>query len=657
MTNKLEVVAAVLDKQNLLLYKTDGNVHIIPQGDQRIKGILDLCRANLKKLGDVVTVDISEVNHYADFEEKTGGLVKLFRVAKSKVKGFFKKTEGETLAEVTLGVVPTAKDVPLMTATVTRKVHALDSAIEDIMTHAVPVASKEFSEPANKEHEEDTVIAVVGNQVIPDVAALKPQMAATVLRPNASTIGMERFLERLAKVMGKRRHSVEDLMKFMAKGDLPIADDGSIVIYKILKRKGGSSDTFVDCHTKNVPQKVGSYVHMDEELVDPDRRQDCSNGLHVARRGYLHGFAGDVVVLAKVAPEDVIAVPQYDSNKMRVCGYHILALLSAESFKKLRDNKPMTDNSADQLLLGKVLAGDHIGVLERVKIGGHKGTNISITPVGKGAPEKPAAPVAQAVPTEALPENGHVAPAIDVKEVAKAVLDEKESNKANCDAGLHSWISDASFTSGNCAHCNEPFGLPEAVKEQLITAPPGGMHVCHVDESCGQATPPPAPAEAKPVKKLSLAQTAMAMYGEVLAAADLATKQSLAAGLVLFKKEKKKSWESLGFASDTVASIEKIAAPALPQKGAIFTNDETIAKAVKKSVPKVKKPSGELTLKAPKPPKADSPKDQIAKLLSQPPTTTLADEIVAIKKKAKKGWDVLGVKPVEVSIILSFASK
>lgn len=618
MTNKLEVVAAVLDKQNLLLYKTDGNVHIIPQGDQRIKGILDLCRASLKKLGDVVTVDISETNHYAEFEEKTGGLVKLFRVAKSKVKGFFKKTEGETLAEVTLGVVPTAKDVPPMTATVTRKVHALDSAIEDIMTHAVPVASKEFSEPANKEHEEDTVIAVVGNQVIPDVAALKPQMAATVLRPNASTVGMERFLERLAKVMGKRRHSVEDLMKFMTKGDLPIADDGSIVIYKILRRKEGSTDTFVDCHTRNVPQKVGSYVYMDEELVDPDRRQDCSNGLHVARRGYLHGFAGDVVVLAKVAPEDVIAVPQYDSNKMRVCGYHILALLSKESFQKLRDNKPMTDNSADQLLLGKVLAGIHVGVLEKVKIGGHKGTNISITPVGKAAPEQPAAPVAEAVPTEALPENGHVAPAIDVKEVAKEIL---------------------------------------AEKEQLITAPPGGMHVCQVDESCGQATPPPAPAEAKPVKKLSLREQAQCLYNGLLATVELEQKEALAAELVLFQKEKKKGWDQLGISLTAAESIVKIAQPKLPQKGAIFTNDETIAKAVKKAVPKVKKPSGELTLKAPKPPKADSPKDQIAKLLSQPPTTALADEIVAIKKKAKKSWDVLGVKPTEVSTILSFASK
>jgi hypothetical protein len=40
-------------------------------------------------------------------------------------------------------------------------------------------------------------------------------------------------------------------------------------------------------------------------------------------------------------PEDVVAVPQYDSNKMRVCGHHILYELNDEDFQALRSNQPI----------------------------------------------------------------------------------------------------------------------------------------------------------------------------------------------------------------------------------------------------------------------------------------------------------------------------
>lgn len=629
--NQLVVIAAVLDTTQLTLYKEDGSTFPIPQGDSRIQRILDVCQAGLKKLGDKVTVDLTAENHYADFEAKTGGLVKLFRVAKSKVKEFFSKTEVEAPKPITLGIVPSAKDVPAMTAVVAKRaqrdeqgeiITPLASAVAEIMAHATPVASKEFVEPVAK-HEDgelDTVIAVVGGQVIPDVAALKPQMSAAVLRPNATTMGMENFLSRLAKVMGKRRHSVEDLMKFMSKGDLPLADDGSIVIYKILKRKAGEKDTFVDCHSGNVPQKVGSYVCMDETMVDPDRRQDCSNGLHVASRSYLTSFGGDVVVLAKVAPEDVIAVPEYNINKMRVCGYHILALLSHDTFKTLKANKPMTDNSTDQAILGKVLAGEHIGILERVEIGGPRGSNITITPVGVVSRTV----MVEATPrlAEALPDNGHVAPAIDVKEVAKQVT---------------------------------------AAKEELIQAPPAGMNV--TGPSLGEAAPPPAPppveavenppylpvveralAEAKPMKKVGLKATADTLYQLVLSSVAAETKATYAAELVKFKKDKKKTWTDLGLSDEKGETILRIAKDKLPQKGAIFTNEATIAKAEKK----VTDVAAGFPKKAPrnddkmiKPSLADKAKQLMFNVVDG--NKQSAKDLLELKKTSKKSWDYLGI--------------
>ncbi|MEL2330844.1 hypothetical protein, partial [Klebsiella pneumoniae] len=86
----------------------------------------------------------------------------------------------------------------------------------------------------------------------------------------------------------------------------PIADDGCIVIYKLLLKDGPSDHkefSYRDIHSQKVPQSVGTLVCMNESLVDPDRRNECSNGLHVARRQYLGNFSGNVCVLAKVAPE------------------------------------------------------------------------------------------------------------------------------------------------------------------------------------------------------------------------------------------------------------------------------------------------------------------------------------------------------------------
>lgn len=655
--NQLIVIAAVLDTRYLTLYDKDGGTLLIAQGDPRVNVIVNLCQKHLTYPGAQVTVDISAANHYAEFEEKTGGLVKLFRVAKSKVAEFFGKTEVKVMEPITLGVIPTAKDVPAMTAVVKKrdpvdaagnKTTHLANAVTEIMQHAVPVKAENFVEP--KEDGPDTVVALVDGQVIPDVAALKPQMAAAVLRPGATTKGMEAFLSRLAKVIGKRRHSVEDLMKFLEKGDLPIADDGSIVIYKILKRGGKESDTFYDCHSGNVPQKVGSFVHMDESMVDPDRRQDCSNGLHVARRGYLGNFSGDVCVIAKVAPEDVIAVPQYDANKMRVCGYHILEVLSAETFKRLKTNEAMTNNEADKALLGRVLAGDHIGIQEFVKINGPKGRDIVITSAKNHQPAGvttrtamvEAKPVERLV--EALPENGCVAPDVDVKAVAAAVTKQKEQL--------------IQAPPGGMSVASKPLRKATKVPSKHTPASVGVDAVNKADVFIGKV---PAKEKAKPVKKLSLKDQALALYQGMLSCASLEQKQAQAAALILFKKEKKKSWTDLGFNDSIVKILSDIAAPALPQKGAIFTNAATIAKAEKKVSKKatnIASAKGSVEAQAlkslpvakstpPMPAVSPAKKTPIATLwevfMTNPKSRSAAQDVLDAQKKAKKGWAALGL--------------
>lgn len=370
MTNIVHIVAAVVDTAQVTFYKQDGSTLIIPQGDPRlaviVRQITPMCAR-----GEVAEIDMDafpneSARTFIDYEERSGGVIKFLRIAKNKLASFFGSTPPEDAAipEQEVGLVPVMAN-------------QLMQAIEEIAAHAKPVSAG--IDRAALEADDETVVAVLGNTVIPDVHKLETQFKRSNEQKN--TIGMQRFMERVAAVAGKRSHSVQDLMRFMQRGDLPVAEDGCIVIYKVLRKQTLSAHpkfTYVDCHSKRVPQRVGTYVNMDENMVDMNRRNECSNGLHVARRGYLSGFPGDVVTICKVRPEDVIAVPDYDANKMRVCGYHIISELPQSDYDLLKANKPIASAQGLQLL-AEALAGQHSAADTEVKITGHMGNGVIVT--------------------------------------------------------------------------------------------------------------------------------------------------------------------------------------------------------------------------------------------------------------------------------------
>lgn len=401
MSNVIRVLALVVDQHNLTLYKEDGTEHLIKQGDPNLRRILDLAMPIIQD-GGIAEIDL-EPNadlgkEFKDFEAKTNGFVQFFKVLKSEAEKFLTQLGANTdvVAPLTLGRVP-SKNPAVTGVQVARKQtpeateakKKQNDAVAEVLANAVPTSSPDFKAPLADQHDEkghlinegtETIIAKVGDTIIPGVEKLSGQFEYASKEGN-STIGMERFLQRLGAVIKDRGHSVQDLLKFLERGDLPIADDGSFVAYKILRTKRDQKGMFIDCHTGRVPQQVGSYVYMDHSLVDPNRSNECSNGLHVARRGYIGAFGGDVCTLIKVNPEDVIAVPNYDANKMRVCGYHIIDLLSDADYRKLKNDNAMTDTMAARVQLGKALAGDHIGITEMVKITEQRGGGVVVTPV------------------------------------------------------------------------------------------------------------------------------------------------------------------------------------------------------------------------------------------------------------------------------------
>lgn len=214
--------------------------------------------------------------------------------------------------------------------------------------------------------------------IIPDVHLMTNHLKDAVKLQNFT--GFTKFSERLSNIINDRGHSIQDLMKFMEKGDLPIADDGCIVVYKRLKSTNDPS-TFVDSHTGKISQKLGSFVFMRHGLVDPNRRRDCSNGLHIGSVGYMKSFYGDVTVICKVRPEDVFAVPEYNVNKMRVCGYHLVHVLDDKLKTIVNSGNSISKDPDGALLLANILAGNHVPILQHVEIGDHNGSEVKITDV------------------------------------------------------------------------------------------------------------------------------------------------------------------------------------------------------------------------------------------------------------------------------------
>lgn len=236
--------------------------------------------------------------------------------------------------------------------------------------------------------EDEVVVAVTNNGVIPGVENLQRHLRQSAKLKDYK--GFTKFLERLAPVIKDRLHSVEDLMKFMETAELPIADDGSILFLKRLKYKGTEDGkrVFVDCHSGNIRQWVGCKVQVREDLVDPDRRQDCSNGLHVASMSYIRSFGGNVTILGKVAPEDVFAVPEYNTNKMRVAAYHIIAELPEEERCNVNSGIYLSKTEVGKKLLNDAIVGNHSSPTTLVMVGGHYGTNLKYTNLSSGSVEQ-----------------------------------------------------------------------------------------------------------------------------------------------------------------------------------------------------------------------------------------------------------------------------
>lgn len=135
-----------------------------------------------------------------------------------------------------------------------------------------------------------------------------------------------RFVENLMEVGDQR--IVDELYEFLKHNDIKLNEDGSFTGYKAVRQN------YKDKFTGKIDNSPGSVVRMPRSLVNDNKDETCSSGLHVGSLDYasktFYSY-GDRVVSVKVWPCNVVSVPvDYNGQKLRACEYEVLEDITQE---------------------------------------------------------------------------------------------------------------------------------------------------------------------------------------------------------------------------------------------------------------------------------------------------------------------------------------
>ena len=136
------------------------------------------------------------------------------------------------------------------------------------------------------------------------------------------------------------RQAVTELYGFLEKNSLPITPDGCFLAYKRVR------GDYKDCHTGTMDNSVGRVVEMERNMVDDNRNNTCSAGLHFCSHSYLASFSGERTVIVKIDPRDVVSIPSdYDNAKGRTCRYEVVGEVAQTPDDSVEFTKPVQRNA------------------------------------------------------------------------------------------------------------------------------------------------------------------------------------------------------------------------------------------------------------------------------------------------------------------------
>jgi hypothetical protein len=168
-----------------------------------------------------------------------------------------------------------------------------------------------------------------------EVTGLVASRIFEVIRLGLDVTPMVKFLENLMANPSKR--AVDELFGFMEACNLPITSDGHFLAYKRVR------EDYKDVHSGSLDNSVGKVLSMERNLVDEDKNNTCSYGLHFCSYDYLRHFGGSRIVVLKINPADVVAIPaDYNNSKGRTCKYEVVDELPVNEY-----NLPSEEIPAD----------------------------------------------------------------------------------------------------------------------------------------------------------------------------------------------------------------------------------------------------------------------------------------------------------------------
>ena len=169
-------------------------------------------------------------------------------------------------------------------------------------------------------------IEITDGQLLYKGYPIHNSLTARILEMHAEGFKIDSLLNFLTNLMeNPSNRAVNELYSFLEKGKMPITPDGYFLAYKRVR------EDYTDCHTGKIDNSVGQVVEMPRNLVDEDSNRTCSAGLHFCSREYLSHFWGERMIVLKIHPKDVVAIPaDYNDSKGRCSRYEVVDEIESE---------------------------------------------------------------------------------------------------------------------------------------------------------------------------------------------------------------------------------------------------------------------------------------------------------------------------------------
>ena len=261
---------------------------------------------------------------------------------------------------------------------------AIDAGDEALVRELSDVRGHVKSRTLGRVEIRDNSIFLDGREV---VGRLVNRILEMVARGSAAVDGYVQFLDNLYNNPSKR--AVDELWGFIEACDLPVTSDGHFLAYRFV-----SSD-YMDGYSGSVFNKPAAMMTAEElvkygepvvagareevtvqvvdgittiscprNMVDEDKDRTCSAGLHFCSYEYLpsYGFGGRKVVVVKINPADVVAIPSdYNNSKGRAASYTVASEIedwSATRITSYYTNEYEGDDGVDSELDSRMTVED-----------------------------------------------------------------------------------------------------------------------------------------------------------------------------------------------------------------------------------------------------------------------------------------------------------